>query len=102
MPNRPEQPKRAAPVPDRVAAQRLTLAQLVQRQTTSQPPNIQLPKSKSLGIWVIVKGQIPAELVEGLRTDFDEAEGATIFSNIHKSIAPKEVPQPTALFIFGT
>ena len=46
-------------------------------------------------------GQIPAELLAGLKRDFEEAELAVIFSNIHKTVAPAKVAQPAALFILG-
>ena len=61
---------------------------------------ITLPVSKSLGIWVIVKGQIPKGLLPGLQRDFTEAELTCIYSNIYKDSAlPSE--KPAALFVFG-
>jgi hypothetical protein len=70
--------------------------------TTGDGQGVTLPKSKdlSLGIWVIVKGQIPVDLMPGLLRDFNEDEIACIFCNVHKSIAPPQ-QQPAALFIFG-
>lgn len=75
------------------------LQQLVRKHAATLHP-VTLPKSKSLGIWVIVKGQIPADLVEGLKREFTEDELASIYANVHRSVAPAAA-RPAALFVFG-
>lgn len=51
-------------------------------------------------LWVVVKGNIPPALLDGLKRDFNEAEFERIYARIHKTLAPAN-SQPIALFIFG-
>ena len=64
---------------------------------TREQPN-ETPNGAAL--WVVAKGNIPDELMPGLRRDFTEAELARIYSRIHKTLAPANA-KPMALFIFG-
>ena len=60
-----------------------------------------MPRSLSLGIWVIVKGLIPEELRADLVRDFSEVEISIIFANVHRTLAPPRNERPAALFVFG-
>lgn len=82
------------------ASQHPKLHALLQRQIVNTKSTVTLPQSLSSSIWIIVKGQIPQELQEELQRDFTDLELASIFANVHRTLAPS-VERPKALFVFG-
>ena len=59
-----------------------------------------LSRKKDLGIFAVVRGQIPKDLLTELQREFTEMELDQIYFCIHKSLAPR-AEQPAALFVFG-
>ena len=55
---------------------------------------------KSLGIWVIVRGQVPPELQDGLTRDFTPEEKIEIFGRVNRTLAPPS-SNPAVLFVLG-
>ena len=91
----------AASSADAIRHQEPRIREFVRKLQAASHTAVTLPPSLSLGIWVIVKGQIPGNLRSELTRDFTEHELSNIMSNVHRSIAPVNVERPSALFVFG-
>lgn len=72
---------------------RRAVAKTIAQQPRSAP-------SGALGIWVIVRGQIPKDMLEDIRRELTADEVAELYKRVHKMTAPAAT-EPAALFVFG-